>query len=52
MGERRGAYRVMLGKPEGKGPTLKTDVDGKSLKYLQQTAWGRGLDYLAQVRHK
>ena len=28
MGEERGAYRVLVGKPEGKRPLGRLDVDG------------------------
>jgi hypothetical protein len=46
MGERRDAYRALLGKPEGRGPlerprrrwedNIKMDIRG--------VGWGRGLD--------
>ena len=46
MGERRGVYRVLVGKPEGKRSlgrprhrwedNIKTD--------LQEMVWGRGMD--------
>jgi hypothetical protein len=42
MGENRGAYRVLVGKPEGKRPTsrwkdyIKMD--------LQESGWGHELD--------
>jgi hypothetical protein len=47
MGERRGAYRVLVGKPEGRRPlgrprrrwedNIKTD--------LREVGWGCGLDW-------
>ena len=47
MGERRGVYRVLVGKPEGKRPVgrprrrwednIKTDLQGSRM-------WGYGLD--------
>ena len=29
MGERRGVYRVLVGKPEGKGPLGDPGIDGR-----------------------
>jgi len=29
MGERRGIYRVLVGKPEGKGPLGRSGTDGR-----------------------
>jgi len=29
MGRRRGVYRVLVGKPEGKIPLVDPDVDGR-----------------------
>jgi hypothetical protein len=31
MGERRGVYRVLVGKPEGKRPLGRTGVDGSMI---------------------
>jgi hypothetical protein len=45
MGGRRGAYRVLLGKPEGNGPLgrprLRWEDDIKM--DLQELGWGHGL---------
>jgi len=46
MGARTGAYRILVGKPEGKRPLgrvwprLKDNVK----IYLQEVVWGHGLD--------
>jgi len=46
MGQRGGAYRVLLGKPEGKRrlgrPRRKWENDIKM--DLQEVEWGQGLD--------
>jgi hypothetical protein len=46
MGEERGAYRVLVGKPEGKrqlgGPRCRWDDNIKM--DLQEVGWGHGLD--------
>jgi hypothetical protein len=34
MGERRGVYRVVLGKPEGKGHLGEPCVDGRVLRWI------------------
>jgi hypothetical protein len=53
MGERRGAYRVLMGKPEGKRP-LKRPRRRWGIKMdLRETGWG-GMDWidLAQSRYR
>ena len=40
MGERRGVYRVLVGKPEGKRPLGNPDLDGSSGSGM----WWHGLD--------
>ena len=41
MGERRGAYRVMVGKREGKGPLGRHRRRWEAIKMdLQHTGWG------------
>jgi hypothetical protein len=55
MGERRGAYRVLVGKPEGRRKLQRTRrrwVDNIKI-YLRDVGWG-GLDwmYLAQDRDR
>jgi hypothetical protein len=40
MGDRRGAYRVLVGKPEGRGPLGRIGVDGTIiLKWILEN-WG------------
>jgi hypothetical protein len=34
MGEKRHAYRCLLGKPEGKSPLGKLGIEGSILKYI------------------
>ena len=34
MGERRGIYRVLVGKPEGKRPRVEPGINGRILKWL------------------
>jgi hypothetical protein len=44
MGESRGVYRVLVGKPEGKN-TQKTQVlDGRIMDLQEVGCGGRGLD--------
>jgi len=46
MGERRGVYRVLVGKPEGKRPPgrPKSRWEGNIKMDLQKVGWGYGLD--------
>jgi hypothetical protein len=46
MGRRRGAYRVLVGEPEGRRPLgrLKLKWNDNIAMDLQETEWGRGLD--------
>jgi hypothetical protein len=34
MGDRRYAYWVLVGRPEGKGPLGRLDVDGRITKWI------------------
>jgi hypothetical protein len=46
MGERRGVYRVLVGKPEGKRPLGRTSrrwEDNVKIKFKDKVKWG-GLD--------
>jgi hypothetical protein len=55
MGDRRGAYRVLVGKTEGKRPLRRSKFTWKdNIKMdLQEVGWGRhGLDCLAQDRDR
>jgi len=41
----RGAYRVLVGKPEGKRPRGDPGVDGRMLKWIcKECGEGHGLD--------
>ena len=42
MDERRCAYRVLVGKPEGKRPLVRWEDNIKV--ELQEVRWGHGLD--------
>jgi hypothetical protein len=42
MEERRGMYRVLVGKPEGKSHLGDTGLDGRII--LRSGMWGDGLD--------
>jgi hypothetical protein len=46
MGERRGAYRVLVGKRDGKRPLRDPGVDGRIiLRWIfSKWEWGYGLD--------
>ena len=46
VGERRGVYRVLVGKPEGKRPLgrPKRIWEGNIKMDLQEVGWGYGLD--------
>jgi len=54
MEEKRGAYRVLVGKPEGKRPLEKTRLDGRIILRLIFTKWDGGMDWndLAQDRDR
>jgi len=44
MGERRGAYRIWVGKPEGKNQLEDPGIDGRvTLRWIFRK-WGSGLD--------
>jgi len=44
-GERRGVYRVLVGKPEGKSHLGDPDIDGSILRRSSGSGiWGHGLD--------
>jgi hypothetical protein len=46
MGERRGVYRILVGKPEGKRPLgrPRSRWEGNIKMDLQVVGWGQGLD--------
>jgi len=45
MGERRGAYRVLVGKPEGKRPLVRTRCRWEdNVKMDLQEVWWVGMD--------
>jgi hypothetical protein len=44
MGEKRVAYRVLVGKPEGKRPKHRWEYNIKM--DLQGVRWGGGMDWL------
>ena len=56
MGERRGAYRVLVGKREGEGPFGRSRLSWEdNIKMnLQEVLWGEGMDWidLAQDRDR
>jgi hypothetical protein len=45
MGERRGVYRVLMGKPEGRRPLGRPRRRWESTikMYLQEVEWGYGM---------
>jgi len=46
MGERRGVYRVLVGKPEGKNHLGVPDLDGRIIlkRIFRKWVWEYGLD--------
>jgi len=50
-GDRRGAYSILTGKPEGKRPLERTSPRRKEniKKNLQEAGWGNGLDSSGSV---
>jgi len=43
--ERRGIYRVLVGKPEGKRPRVEPGINGRILKWIcKECDEGHGLD--------
>jgi hypothetical protein len=42
MGKRRGAFRILVGKPEGKIPLGDTDVDGRIILKWTFRKWNGG----------
>ena len=44
-GVRRGIYRVLVGKPEGKRPRVEPGINGRILKWIcKECDEGHGLD--------
>ena len=54
VGERRGVYRVLVGKPEGKWSLGSPDVDGRIILRWIFRKWDGGMDWteLAQDRDR
>jgi hypothetical protein len=53
MGDRRGSYRALVGKPEAKKQLEDLSVDGRIISKCAETEWGCGLCVdLAQDRYK
>jgi hypothetical protein len=53
MGEKRKAYRILLGKPEGKRPLGRARhrwVDNNKI-YLRDIEWG-GMDWIDLAQHR
>jgi len=46
MGYKRGVYRILVGKPEGKRPLGRHRYrwEDNSMTDLQEVGWGHGLD--------
>jgi len=45
IGERRGIYRVLVGKPEAKRPLVEPGINGRILKWIcKECDEGHGLD--------
>jgi hypothetical protein len=45
MGEKRGACRILVARPEGRQPLGILDIDGDNNKMdLQEVGWRHGLD--------
>jgi hypothetical protein len=53
-GERRGAYRILVGRPEGKTPLGRPRVDEKIILKWVFNKWDGGMDWidLAQDRDR
>jgi hypothetical protein len=53
MGERRGAYRIFVGRPEGRRPLGRPRRRWENIKmYLQEVGWGMDWIELAQDRDR
>jgi hypothetical protein len=54
MGEQRGAYRVLIGIPDGKRPFGRPAADGKIILKWMFKNWNEGMDWihLAQYRDR
>ena len=47
VGNRRGAYKVLVGRPEGKRPTARPRRRWKNIKMdVREKGWG-GMDWIA-----
>jgi hypothetical protein len=44
MGERRGVYSVLVGRPEGKRPLGRPKWEENIKMHLKDVGWGHGLD--------
>jgi len=51
-GERRGVYRVLVGKPEGKNHLENRGVNGKILLRLIFRNWDIGTDWIDLVEYR
>jgi hypothetical protein len=54
MGERRGAYRVLMGKTEGRRPLERTRRRWKgNIKMdLSEVRWGGGIDWIGMAQDR
>jgi hypothetical protein len=54
MGDRRGAYRILVGRPEGKRLLGRLSVDGSIMLIWMNKKWDGSMDWIkvAQDRHK
>jgi len=52
VGDKRGAYRLLVGKPEGKRPLRRSKHTWKdNIKIeLQEVGWGGGMDLVVWLR--
>jgi hypothetical protein len=51
-GESRGAYRVLVGKPEGRRPLGRRGVDGRIILKWILEKWDGGMDWIVFVQNR
>jgi hypothetical protein len=52
MGERRGACRILVGKPEERDHSEERGVDGRIILIRIYKTWDRGMDWTDPARDK
>ena len=52
MGDRRGAYRVLVGRPDEKRPLQEPSLYGSIILKCILKKWNRGMDSIGLAQHR